>query len=157
MIKIVLDTNIFISGTFWSGDSAKILRLIESREVILVTSSEIIEEYNRILFSDEMKEKVDFHSEKTQAVQKITQLALFVQPTVKLNVVKDDPDDNKFIEAAVAGNVQFIVSKDKHLLNIKKYNEIPIVLPEDFLKEARLLQFTENVKQKKSTRKDLEC
>lgn len=140
MSRIVLDTNVLISGTFWSGDSAKILRLVEKGEITLITSSEIIAEYNRILYCDEIKAKVDLHDKKAQAVQKITQLAIFVEPFEKLHIVKDDPDDNKFIEAAVEGNAEYIVSKDNHLLKLKNYKNVKIVTPEEFTREQEKKQ-----------------
>lgn len=104
MIRVVLDTNVFISGTFWSGDSSKIIGLIEKGIVTLIASTEILAEYKEILYSEEIKTKVDNHHEKSQAIHKVTQLANFVQPVEKISLVKDDPDDNKFIEAAIAGN-----------------------------------------------------
>ena len=56
-------------------------------------------------------------------------------PKEKLNVVKNDPDDDKFIEAAVEGDCDCIVSKDKkHLLKLKEFRGIKIISPEEFLK-----------------------
>lgn len=54
-------------------------------------------------------------------------------PTLALNVVKNDPDDDKFIEAAFEGNAHYIISKDKHLLSLKEYGTIKIISPEEFL------------------------
>ena len=63
----------------------------------------------------------------------IIENAIIVYPKIKINLVKDDPDDNKFIEAAITGNAEYIISQDKHLLRIKKYKEIKILSPEQFL------------------------
>jgi uncharacterized protein len=57
-----------------------------------------------------------------------------VELRIKLDVVKDDPDDNKFIEAAIEGKARYIITRDKHLLKIKEYQGIKIIKPEDFIK-----------------------
>ena len=51
---------------------------------------------------------------------------------VSIDIIKDDPDDNRILECAVAGNVDCIVTNDKHLLKLKKYNDITIMTPDDF-------------------------
>ena len=56
-----------------------------------------------------------------------------VSPKVAVSIVKKDPDDNKFIEAAIEGQAEFIVSQDRHLLDIKEYRTIQIVSPKEFL------------------------
>ena len=52
---------------------------------------------------------------------------------MRINIVKEDPDDDKFIEAAFAGKAEYIISKDRHLLNINQYSGVKILPPEDFL------------------------
>ena len=54
-----------------------------------------------------------------------------VDPIVAINVVKDDPEDDKFVEAAVCGKADCIVSQDKHLLRLREYNKIKILKPEE--------------------------
>lgn len=60
----------------------------------------------------------------------ILENSIIVQPLNQLNVIESDPDDNKFIEAAFYGNVDFIISQDKHLLYVKEYGNIKILTPE---------------------------
>ena len=60
--------------------------------------------------------------------------SLIVVPTEEVDIIKNDPDDNKFIEAALEGKAEYIVSQDKHLLLVKEYQGIKIIHPEDFLK-----------------------
>ena len=56
-------------------------------------------------------------------------------PKIKLNIVKDDPDDNKFFETALAGKADYIVSQDKrHVLKIREYKGIKTISPEEFMK-----------------------
>ena len=56
-----------------------------------------------------------------------------VEPSVKIDIIKDDPDDNKILECAIAGNVDCIVSNDKHLLKLKEFKGIKILTPKEFL------------------------
>jgi len=64
----------------------------------------------------------------------ILEKSIIVIPDNKLEIIKDDPDDNKFLEAAVQGKAEFIISQDKHLLKIIEYERIKIVHPKDFIK-----------------------
>ena len=57
-----------------------------------------------------------------------------VLPRQKFKIVKEDPDDNKIVEAAVEGNCDFIVSSDKHLLKLKEFKGIKIITPKEFFK-----------------------
>jgi len=67
-----------------------------------------------------------------RTIKKIISMSTIVQPSEKLNAVSDDPDDNKILECAIAGNVDCIISKDNHLLKLNKYRNIPILAPENF-------------------------
>ena len=133
MIRVVLDTNVLVSGTFWSGQSYQIINLIEKEKLIFVTSPAILEEYNAVMNYKEIKDKVDHHHERSQASLKLAQLGVLVYPTTNVKVVKEDPSDDKFIDAALAGKADYIVSQDKHLLKIKEHNGIKIITPEEFL------------------------
>lgn len=61
----------------------------------------------------------------------IIENSIMVDPLEAIKAVKDDPEDDKFIEAAVYGEADFIVSQDKHLLKLKEYNKIKILRPEE--------------------------
>lgn len=58
---------------------------------------------------------------------------ILVRSELKLEIIKDDPDDDKFIEAAVTGKADYLVTQDNHLLKIKKFREINILTPQEFL------------------------
>ena len=129
-MKVVLDTNVFISGIHWEGDSNKILRKWLNTELEVISSLPIIDEIVRILMSF----KVPMSPEDITAWENlILEKSTVVIPNNKLDIVKDDPDDNKFLEAAVAGKAEFIASQDKHLLKIKEYERIKIMHPKDFI------------------------
>ncbi len=137
-MKITADTNILISSTFWEGDSDKILEKVENKEIELVLSKEIIEEFSEVLKYDEIQDKIkDKNLEMKRTVEKITFLSTIVEPKEKLDVVKEDIDDNKILECAIEGNVDYIISNDKHLLKIKEFRGIKIIKPEEFLSDYR--------------------
>jgi len=129
-MRMVLDTNVFVSGIHWAGSSEKVLRAWMNEDFELVSSLPIIEELIRILLSF----KIPLDPEDISWWESlILEKSILVIPTEKVDVVKD-PEDNKFIEAALEGKVDYIVSQDKHLLVLKEYNDIKIVNPDEFLK-----------------------
>ncbi|MDP4012447.1 MAG: putative toxin-antitoxin system toxin component, PIN family [Candidatus Nanoarchaeia archaeon] len=132
-MRVVLDTNVFISGIFWDGNyCSQIIDAWRAGKIMLVSSLEIIEEFLETLrdFKIEMPEEIIREWQNT-----IIENSVIVVPTEKLDIVKNDPKDNKFFEAAVAGKAQYIVSQDKkHVLNIPEFKGIKTIHPEKFLK-----------------------
>jgi len=61
--------------------------------------------------------------------------ALFVEPSEHFQVVKDDPADDKFLEAAIAGKAILIVSGDYHLLELKRFRDVPIITAREFIEQ----------------------
>ena len=76
--------------------------------------------------------------EVQQEVETIRYFAEFVDPTEDISAVEDDPDDDKFLEAAVAGNVEYLVSGDQHLLGLDSFRGVDIVEPRTFYEELDL-------------------
>lgn len=138
-MKITLDTNILISATFWYGASFKIIKMIEEKKLELVLSSSIIEEFEEVLNYDEIKAKIDIKKLEIRiATTKIKELATIISPSRRVIVIKGDPDDNMILECGADGIVDYIITKDNHLLKLKEYEEIPIVTPEEFLKKITI-------------------
>ncbi|MBI3623370.1 putative toxin-antitoxin system toxin component, PIN family [Candidatus Pacearchaeota archaeon] len=133
-MKITTDTNVLISSTFWEGASDKIMQRVENKEVELILSRELVNEFTRALDYDEIKDKIkDKNLEVRRSVEKVISISTIVEPTQKFDVVKEDLDDNKVIDCAVEGNVDYIITQDNHLLKIKDFKRIKIVKPEEFL------------------------
>ena len=130
-MKVVLDTNIFISGIFWKGASNKVIINWKEGKFILVTSLRTISEIIKVL--KDFKIKLSDYMIK-EWIDLIIKNSIIVEPREKINIVKDDPKDNIFIETAVAGNVDYIVSQDNHLLKLKEFRGIKIITPEEFNK-----------------------
>jgi len=137
-MKVTLDTNILVSGTFWTGPSFRILELIDKGKIKSVLSEKIIKEYYKVISSDEIIDKVE---NKKLVIYKITEKIIrnseIVDPKMKIKIVKDDLDDNKIIECAKEGKSEYIVTQDKHLLKLKRFENIVIVTPDVFLDIVR--------------------
>lgn len=127
--RVVLDTNIFVSATFWKGKPYKIIHKALDKNIKVFVSKNILNELAKVL-------KRDFETDDKHIREIIDAYALFtgmVEPKEKINVIKEDPDDNMILECAVACKADFIVTQDKHLLKLKKYRKIKITTPNEFL------------------------
>ena len=128
-MKVVLDTNIFISGIFWRGSSNKVILNWREGRFTLVTSLKVVSEIIKVLKDFKIKLSDDMIKEW---VDLIVRNSIIVEPKEKILAVKDDPKDDIFIETAVAGDVDYIVSQDNHLLKLKEFRGIKIITPEEF-------------------------
>ena len=134
-MRITADTNVLISATFWYGHSFRIIEKAENKEVELILSKEIIEEFANVLASEEIQEKIkNKNLEMKRTVDKIVSISTIVEPKQKVDIIKEDAEDNKIIECAFEGKVDYIVSQDNHLLALKEFDNIKIITPEEFLK-----------------------
>lgn len=137
-MRITLDTNVLVSGTFWTGASFRILDLVDRKKLRSISSKEIIEEYYKVINSDEIIDKIE---KKKLIMYKLTEKIIknseITEPRTKLSIVKEDPDDNRVLECAKEGEVDYIITQDEHLLKLKKFENTPILKPYDFLKLLR--------------------
>lgn len=129
IIRAVLDTNIWVASIKWRGTPYRLRILAQTLIFTSVTSLSILVEVARVLreyfgFSDEQAYEWFCH---------IGECSEVVTPTQSLNVVRNDPDDNKFIECAVEGNASYLVSRDTDLLRLKQYQQVYIVDDKVFL------------------------
>lgn len=136
-MKIVVDTNVLISATFWNGDCNRIIEKAERKELELVISKDILDEFSSVLDYKEIQDKIkNKNLEMKRTIEKIASISTIVEPQEKYQVIKDDPDDDKFLDCAVAGKAEFIVSQNKHLLKLKEFKNVKIVNPKEFLKNS---------------------
>ena len=137
MIRVTLDTNVLISATFWTGDSCTIARMIDSGQIECVLSPEIIKEYTEVSTRDELLDRTIRRSTAIgNSSERLLTACQTVNPTQKLNLVKKDPSDNKILECALEGKAQFIITNDRHLLELKEVRGIRILTPAEFLDAA---------------------
>ena len=131
-LRIVVDTNVIVS-TFYGGNPDQVLKYIEDNQAILLISKEILKELNRVLTAV-LKDDIYI----TRLINFIKLKGVMINPQQKLNIIKKDPSDNKFLECAVSGRADYIVSGDKkHLLSLKKFQNIPILNPREFLEKIQ--------------------
>ena len=136
MIKVVVDTNVFISS-FFGGNPKKIIDLWNKKKIVLCLSADIVDEYIKVL------KRLGLQDENE--LQKLLNIfaeghnILFSASTPVLKIVKQDPDDNKFIECAVALKCSYIVSGDKHLKSVRDYMGIKIFSPKEFIEQFQNL------------------
>jgi len=129
-MKIVCDTNVLVSATLSNGTPRRLLRLIACGEVENAVSLEILAEAKNVL----VRPKFGFSPEQvTHAIDVFSEISVLVAPVQPVDVIKDDPSDNRILEAAVAAQADCIVSGDEHLLNLQSWNGIEILSPADFL------------------------
>ena len=129
-MRVVADTNILISAfVFPGGPPEGILRAAIERRIELVTSPALLAEFARVLTAKFGWD--DAHVR--EAVALVGRVAVVVRPTERLRVVREDPDDDRVIEAAVTGAARTIVSGDRHLLRLGSYRDVAIVRASDLL------------------------
>ncbi len=129
--KIVIDTNVLISAAGWKGNARKVLELCIEGNLLLLESPGMLEEIEDVL----RRQKFKFipRAEKKEFLKHLTSVSKMVHPKEKPKVIKEDPADDKFLWCALAGNAEFIVSGDSHLLALKEFRGIKILAPKDFL------------------------
>jgi putative PIN family toxin of toxin-antitoxin system len=134
MIRVVIDTNVFISATFLPHSKpAKIINWIRGGKVVWVTSLEILEEITRVLLSPRVKKRHGLTAQQiTKVLEGLIQGAEITPGTLRATASRD-PADNKFLACAVEGQADYLVSGDKDLTDLKSYQDIPIVSPAAFL------------------------
>jgi putative PIN family toxin of toxin-antitoxin system len=134
LIRVVVDTNVFISS-FFGGNPRKVIDLWKLGEVTICLSKPIIDEYIEVL------RRLELQNEKE--IDELLGLfahgfnVVFTVKTPELHIVEEDPDDNMFIECAVALKAEFIISGDKAFRAIQEYMNIKIVSPREFLSNFR--------------------
>lgn len=134
-MRITTDTNVLVSATFWWGAANTLLLAIKNGEISLILSEDIIEEFERVLEYPEIQRKIKQKNLVAQlTVEELAQFSEIVTPIENIYAVLEDPSDNKILECAVAGEAEFIVTYDQHLLRFKEFRGIRIVTPEEFVK-----------------------
>lgn len=127
--RIVIDTNVLISGIVFGGKSRQILDLLAEQSVIVIVAEEILTELRRKI-SSKFPEFIEDLNKVELLLKRDT--VLIKLGATHINISRDT-DDNKFIEAAILGKCSFIVTGDKDLLVLKSYENIRIVKPAEFL------------------------
>jgi putative PIN family toxin of toxin-antitoxin system len=130
-LRVVLDTNVYISAfTNRRGQTFLIWNAASDRRYHLLTSPAIVREMAGVL-----RERFSWNEEDVaHHVRLVAKVAEIITPKVTLNIIMEDPPDNRILECAVEGRADLIVSGDRHLRRLKVYQDIPIVRPVDLLR-----------------------
>lgn len=126
----VFDTNVLISALLsTTSNPFRCLALARIGQIESVTCQEILNEFSKKLII-----KFKFSQEKAQAaIEEVRSFSRLVEISTELRAVSADPDDDMVVECAVIGGATHIVTGDKHLLSLRKYQEIAIVKATEFV------------------------
>lgn len=130
-MRITVDTNVLVSALGWNGAEAAVIDMVLESRIELCLSAQILSEFYRVV----KYPKLGFTGEEIDGfIGRILPCVLFVNPIKNIYVIDADPDDNKIIECAIAGESEFIISGDRHLLKLSEYEGIKILRAAEFLK-----------------------
>jgi putative PIN family toxin of toxin-antitoxin system len=132
-MKIVLDTNVWLSAVFWSGEAEKIIESREKFEILI--SEDILKEITEVLdketkfqkFIEDRKQKIE------ELIRTILSISTLTSTLSKVDIIKHKKD-NIILELALDGEADYIISYNKHILDLIEFKGIRILSPGDFLK-----------------------
>lgn len=132
-MNVVIDTNVFVSSFIsLQGPPKRVIDLWKTGKIAVCLSRDIIAEYVEVLGrfglagQPELRELLDLFAKRINVV--------FIPSPPALRLIPDDPEDDKFIACAVSAKAEYVVSGDRHLLNLGAYGSIKVVTPSQFLK-----------------------
>jgi uncharacterized protein len=131
--SVVLDTNIYISATFWEGIPYRIVQRAIRQGIRAFISQDILDEIGKVLGRD-------FGYSEKEVEQAISSFVLFthrVEPKERISVIDEDPDDDRIVECALCAGASYIVNQDNHLLKLKEYRGVKILSPKQFLESRQ--------------------
>jgi putative PIN family toxin of toxin-antitoxin system len=134
-MKVVLDSNIFVSSFFWKGNPRKVFDRVTNGFDELYITDEILEEISTVMSrekfnTDEMEIK--------EYIEVIESYSVKVFYKNKTEEISRDKDDNKILQCGLEGNVDFIITGDNDLLVLKEFRNIKIVNPKEYLENNRV-------------------
>lgn len=130
MKRLVLDTNVLISALFWKGAPRRLYEHIRAGKYIMLFTEDMGKELIRVL----SHKKFGLTAQEIFPVLfDIKRHAHWIFVKTKVKVIKEDPTDNIFLECAIEGNADYIISGDRHLLSLKNFQGIPILKVREFL------------------------
>jgi putative PIN family toxin of toxin-antitoxin system len=134
-MRVVLDTNVIVSALISSqGAPGETLQAWERDRFDLVVSPATLDELGRVLHYPKIQKKYNLPTEHLDRfLRTISSQAILVNPTKELKVIKADPSDNRYLECAQEGDAAFIVTGDKHLLDLGEFEGTIILPPAGFL------------------------
>jgi len=130
-MRVLIDTNVMISGTFWPGKSKVLLNAVRRGEITCVTSETLLEEFREILTDPQRPFRLSAQ-DASRIVDAWRSVATVIAPTSHVAVCRD-PDDNRVLECALDGQAEYIITGDKDLLDLEEFQGMRIINVADFL------------------------
>ena len=128
---VTVDTNILISALGWDGPEFKLMNLIFDKQIDLAISPQILEEFIGVA----RLKKFDFSDDEIDDfIGAILASGKVVFPEEHISIIKEDPADNRILECAKISKSEYLITGNKHLLKLKKYENIQIIKSSEFLR-----------------------
>lgn len=132
-LRVVLDTNVFISAVLFGGPPREVLGLAIGGAVECFVSAPLLDELVGFL----QRPKFGFSAEESlRLVEEIHGICRVVEPGTRISRVGADPADNRALECAVEARADFLITGDAHLLEVGKFRKTRIVRPAEFLQQT---------------------
>ena len=129
-MKIVIDTNIFVSSFLLKGNPREIINRVTSRIDKLYITDEILFEIRKVMLREKFKLNENVVDDY---INTIKYFSIKVFPKYKIENISRDKDDDKFLKCGIEGNVDYLITGDIHLLELEKYNKIIMIKPREYL------------------------
>ncbi|MHB8837648.1 MAG: putative toxin-antitoxin system toxin component, PIN family [Gemmatimonadaceae bacterium] len=130
-MRVVLDTNVVVSGVFFGGQPGRILTAWSEGQFALVLSPAILDEYRRV--GQELGRRYQDTTAVLDPILTLMAMHAVIVDAPSLDLpVSDDPDDDKFLAAAASARAEIIVSGDRDLLRVSGWNDITVLTPRQF-------------------------
>ncbi len=139
--RLVVDTNVIVSSVLTPGSKPdRLFQAVYDGHHQLILSHAILEEARHVFDYPKIRKELDKRGITTEEVEdfliKLSKISILVEPKSIPPVIKEDPSDNNILATAIDGNANFIVSGDHHLTSLKKYSDIRILTPSEFIEET---------------------
>lgn len=134
-LKVVLDTNILVSAWLWEGNESKIVEMVENGLITGYTSPQLIQEFEKVMNYPKFRLSEE---EIASAIGYFQVILRTVEPKTTVNIIRSDPADNRVLECALSARANIIITGDKHLLALRRFKNIKILMSTRFLKLVKL-------------------
>jgi len=133
-VKVVFDTNVWMSIFIKKTLGEEFSEIFEREEIEVYITEEILGEISKVLMYPKINELLELSRvSEREILQRVGEISVLVRPKLKLKVIEEDLEDNKILDCALQAKAGFVVSGDKHLLRLKKFRNIKILTPREFL------------------------
>jgi hypothetical protein len=137
-VKVVLDTNVWISIFMKKTLSRDFSKIFKQEKIKILVSEAILKELSRVLTYPKItKIFEDAGISMKEVLENVIKNSIVIKPTLKLHVVRGDEADNRVLECAYQAKANFIVSGNKHLLKLRRFKDVRIITPREFLSSLK--------------------